>query len=125
KEIKYEKGKLYLVCFILKYKKNSIINFERIRKIFCINMNNASTDKDCFDATFKLLNNAVDEYIPEEGETIIEKGKDYIIIKARVNNEFKFIQRLLSFGCDFRIISPASLKAKVLEKLKLIQKGYE
>lgn len=88
-------------------------------------MNNASTDKDCFDATFKLLNNAVDEYIPEEGETIIEKGKDYIIIKARVNNEFKFIQRLLSFGCDFRIISPASLKAKVLEKLKLIQKGYE
>ena len=48
----------------------------------------------------------------------------YISI-AKIEDEFMFIQRILQFGTDFNIISPDFFKEILINKIKLIQKGYK
>ena len=42
-----------------------------------------------------------------------------------MENEFCFIQRILLLGSDFKINSPEFFREKLINKLKLIQKGYK
>ena len=121
----YENGKLYLNCYSFKYCHNSILNVERIQKIVDVDLIKEYKDFLSYDVIFKVLKGSIKDFSLKENETVIEKTEDYIIVKANVVNEFLFIQRILLFGADFEIVSPDSFKEKLVNKLKLLKRGYE
>ena len=123
--ISYENGKIYLWCYIFKYNTNSMLNIEKIKKISNVNISEDFKVPDSYEVIYKISGNAFQTFEPKEYEQIIKKDEKSMIIKANVANEFWFIQRILLFGCDFNIISPDFFKEKLINKLKLIRKGYE
>ena len=123
-KITFENGKLYLWCYSYKYQKNSLLNIERIAKINFIDITKTIETTASYDVTYTVMGNSLKTFELKEFEEIIEKTKDSITVLAHVENEFYFIQRLLLFGKDFRIISPDFFKEKLINKIKLMQKGY-
>lgn len=125
RKITYETGRMHLWCYSFKYKMNSILNAERILKIISVNISEKIDVSSVYDVEYIVLGNSVKMFEKEEFEEILEKNEDSIRVLAHVENEFYFIQRILLFGCDFRIISPEFFKEKLINKIKLIQKGYQ
>lgn len=124
-KISFENGKLYLWCYSYKYKMNSLLNIERIVKINFVDISQTIETKSSYDVTYSIVGNALKTFEPKEFEEVIEKTKDLIKVLAHVENEFYFIQRLLLFGKDFKIIAPDFFKEKLINKIKLMQKGYK
>lgn len=123
--ISFSNGKLYLSCFNYKYNSKSLLNIERIKEIVSISMLEETQQQYLYEVEYELFGDSFSLYEKAEYETIIETKDNSLIIKALVDNEFTFIQRLLLFGADFRIISPDSFREKLVNKIKLIQRGYE
>ncbi|MBQ4123983.1 WYL domain-containing protein [bacterium] len=121
----YENTRLYLWCYSYKYERTSILNVERIKKINTVSALKTDINSDSYEVQYMVFGSSAKEFSPENNEKIIEKTNDFIIVKAMVLNEFWFIQRLLLFGREFKIISPYFFKEKLINKIKLIQKGYK
>lgn len=121
----YENTRLYLWCYSYKYERISILNAERIKKINSVDMTKAEINSNKYEVEYEIFGSSAKEFKLENNETILEKTNNSIKVKANVANEFWFIQRILLFGTDFKIISPYFFKEKLINKLKLIQKGYE
>lgn len=121
----FENGKLYLVCYNFKYQHNSILNVERILKLVSVNLSETYENNTSYEVVYKLENEAFKIFELKDNEEIIEKTKDSITVKAVVLNEFLFVQRILLFATDVQLISPSSFKQKILDKLKLLKRGYE
>ncbi len=124
-KITYESGKIYLRCYIFKYETNSLLNVERILKINSIDMFNIYNKNSSYKVVYELLGNSKNIFKIQKNEEIISRNTNSIKIEALVDNEFLFIQRLLLFGTDFKIISPDFFREKLIDKIKLIQKGYK
>ena len=124
-KLTYENAHLYLWCYSFKYNKNSLLSIERIKNILSysisehINQTNVS-----YDVVYSITGDAINMFEPKEFEEVVEKNDKEIKVLAHVENEFYFIQRLLLFGVDFKIISPDFFREKLINKIKLIQKGY-
>ena len=124
KKITFENGNLYLLAYSFKYNENSLFNFSRIKKINAIYLSTELKENHVFEVVYKLLGNSVSTFEKRVNETIISKNESELVVKATVDNEFWFVQRLLQFGIDFRIVSPYSFREKIVNKVKQIQKGY-
>lgn len=125
KDITFETGKLYLNCYLFKYNSHGVLNFERIKEIKTIGLTNEIQIARTYDVEYSITGSSVINYEKEKYETIINQSNDKIIIRAEVENEFLFIQRLLLFGSDFKIISPDFFREKLINKIKKIQKEYQ
>ena len=123
--ITYENGNLYLLAFNFKYKGNSLFSFARIKKINMIYMYSEDDENQTYEVVYKLSGISMATFEKKEYETILSEDKNEITIKAIVENEFSFVQRLLLFGADFKIVSPHSFKEKLIDKIKRIQRVYE
>lgn len=57
-------------------------------------------------------------------QRVVEEGDDYAVvsINVKVNNELE--AQLLSFGSDVEVISPASFRARISEKIKEMNQKY-
>lgn len=124
-KITYENGKLYLSCFIYKYQTESVLIFDRIKKINSIDILPPQKTDGFFIVQFEVTGNSYLTFDIEENEKIIRDNKTSMIVEAKVYNEFLFVQRLLLLGSDFKIISPDFFREKLISKIKLIQKGYK
>lgn len=125
KKIIYQNGKLYLECYNFKYSQNSILNIEKINKIINIDMQEEYDDVGVYEVIYKLQNESLKNFELKDNEEIIEKTKNSITVKAKVMNEFLFVQRILLFACDVEVISPDFFKEKLVDKLKLLKRRYE
>lgn len=125
KDITFETGKLYLNCYLFKYNSHGVLNFERIKEIKTIGLTNEIQIAGTYDVEYSITGSSVINYEKEKYETIINQSNDKIVIRAEVENEFLFIQRLLLFGSDFKIISPDFFREKLINKIKKIQKEYQ
>ena len=124
-KISYDEGKLYLHCFNHKYNSNSLLNIERIKEIQTIYLSQTVQENYLYEVVYELFGESKSNFEKKDFETLLEADENKLIVKAFVNNEFCFVQRLLLFGADFKIISPDSFREKLINKIKLIQKGYE
>lgn len=124
-KISYNDGKLYLHCFNYKYNSNSLLNVERIKEIQTVYLSQTLQENYLYEVVYELFGESKCNFEKKDFETILEENEEKLIVKACVNNEFCFVQRLLLFGADFKIISPDSFREKLINKIKLIQKGYE
>ena len=117
---------MYLWCYSFKYNKNSLLSIERIKEIisYGISDHNYQT-KVLYDVIYSITGEAYNTFEEKEFEEVITKSENEIKVLAHVENEFYFIQRLLLFGSDFKIISPDFFREKLINKIKLIQKGYQ
>ena len=123
-KISFDEGKLYLHCYNYKYKSYSLLNIERIKDIDAIYLSETIEQNYLYEVVYELFGESKNNFEKKDYETILKTEKESIKIKALVNNEFCFIQRLLLFGADFKIISPDSFREKLISKIKSIQKGY-
>ncbi|MBQ9246179.1 WYL domain-containing protein [bacterium] len=124
-KILYENEKVYLQCFNYKYNSVGLLNVERILKIESIDIHTNSDMPMIYDVVYEVSNIRNKDFKLNDNEIILEQIENKIIIKAKVENEFIFVQRLLQLGTNFRIISPDFLKEKLVNKIKQIQKVYE
>lgn len=124
-KISYENGMLYLIAYSFKYNEKSLFSFERIKAINSVYLFSSHEKENTYEVVYKVTGNFVYTFEKKDYETIIERKNNAIIVKAVVDNEFCFMQRVLSFGTDFKIISPSFFREKLINKIKQIQKGYE
>lgn len=125
-KLTYENSHLHLWCYSFKYNKNSLLTLERIKKIISYNISEKiELTNVLYDVTYSITGDSLKTFELKEFEEIIEKNNNEIKVLAHVENEFYFIQRILLFGADFKIISPDFFRKKLIDKIRLIQKGYE
>lgn len=123
-KISFDDGKLYLHCYNYKYKSYSLLNIERIKGIDAIYLSESIEQNYLYEVIYNLFGESKNNFEKKDFETVITTDEDSITVKALVSNEFCFIQRLLLFGADFKIVSPDSFREKLISKIKSIQKGY-
>ena len=124
-KIIYENQKAYIWCYNCKYESLGLINIERIFEIKEISTNDNFEAPKIYEVIYEIFGDSINDFELQEYEEIISETEDKITVKASVNNEFLFIQRILLFGTCFKIISPAFFKEVLINKIKLIQKGYD
>lgn len=125
KRITFENSNMYLLAYSFKYNENSLFNFSRIKKVNTVYLE-TNTQKDAsFEVVYKLYGTSAATFEQKENEIVVDKKDKELTIRAKVDNEFCFIQRLLLFGADFKIISPYSFNEKIVNIIKQVQKGYE
>lgn len=120
----YESNNLYICCYSFKYNEYTCLRVDKIKSVKEVSLHSHIIEKKEYTAVYKVKGDSVSTYKLIEGEKIIEKTQNYILVEAKVTNEFKFTQRLLSFGQDFLLKSPNELKEKLINKLHLIKHGY-
>lgn len=124
-KIVYENKKVYLCAYNYKYKSNSFFEVSKILKINSVSLNKAEEISPSQKVLYEVQGEALNGFELKSYEKITEKSENKIKIEADVSNEFMFIQRLFLLGRDFKIISPDDFKEKLINKIKLIQKGYK
>lgn len=123
-KITFENNNLYLWCYSFKYQMNSLLSIARIKRIISIDISKTIETTSIYDVVYTITGNSIKTFEKKEFEEILEKTENSVKVLAHVENEFYFIQRLFLFGSDFKIISPSFFKEKLINKIKLIQKGY-
>ena len=124
KRIIYENEKVYLWCYNCKYEGYGLLNTERILKINAVDISKNVTVASHYNVVYELTGDIVKSFEAKEYETILDKTAEKITINAKIENEFLFIQRILQFGADFKVLSPDFFREILINKIKLIQKGY-
>ena len=94
-------------------------------KIIDVDLSKDYEDILSYEVVFKVTNDGLRDFSLKENEIVLEKSDKFMVVKAKVVNEFLFVQRILLLGTDFEIISPDSFKEKIVNKLKLLKRGYE
>lgn len=131
--ITLENGKLYVWGYSPKYNNISYLRIDRIKKVNLINFlgynsEDAKFEKPNIEVKYKLKGLSAMMFIEDENEIIESEtpDKEYsLTIKATINNEFNFLQKILSYGTDCLLISPKYFKEKLFEKIKAIKMEYQ
>ena len=124
KKLKYDNENLYLWCYIFKYNVNNYLNLEKIKSLISVSIADYTDKDNYYDVVYKIWGEAAFTFNKKDYETIIEQTDENITVKASVTNDFWFIQRILLFGSDVKIISPEAFKEKMINKIKQIKAGY-
>jgi hypothetical protein len=124
KKIIFENGKVYLWCYNYKYEGLGFLNIERILKINNVDISKNVTVSNYYNVVYELTGDIVKAFEPKEYETVLNKTDNKITVNAKIENEFMFVQRILQFGADFKVLKPDFFREILINKIKLIQKGY-
>ena len=112
-----ENGKIYLWAYYPERQSFSYFNAEKICSIESVKTSKTVTDNSLYTAQYRLVGDDCYSFKPTEEERIVLKNNSSLIIEYKVKNEFKFFQRLLSFGADFELLSPDFAKESLSEKI--------
>lgn len=112
-----ENGKIYLWAYYPERQSFSYFNAEKICSIESVKTSKTVTDNSLYTAQYRLVGDDCYSFKPTEEERIVLKNNSSLIIEYKVKNEFKFFQRLLSFGADFELLSPDFAKKSLSEKI--------
>ncbi len=123
-KIIYENRRLYVLCYSFKYENNCYLEVSRINRIKSVNLKDKYPAVSSYYVIYRLSGSSMKNYEKQDYETVLDKTENYMDIKADVNNEFSFIQRILLYGIDFKILEPLFFKEKIINKIKLVQRNY-
>ncbi len=125
KHIFCEAGKLYIMGWYYKRNSFSYFNAEKIMEFHSIEKLKEPLKESNIKVLYKVKGEEVATFVCNSDEKIIERKENEIIVECNTTSEFKIIQRLLSFGTDFSLISPVYIKQKLLEKISKIKARYQ
>ena len=117
-KIEYDNSKLYLWGYSSQYKDEVYLKIAQIKKITFVRINSNKKEVSEKTATYKIWGEAALNFIPKDSQTILEEGEQYLIIREKIHNEFCFIQKILSYGLECKILEPDEYKKKLLKVLK-------
>lgn len=132
--ITMDNEKLYVWCYNFKYEETSFLRIDRILSINSLTFDKEiAKSKDKFDelqfqAKFGLKGVSALTYIEGVGEKIIEENinDEYPLkIEVLVKDKFNFIQRILSYGTDCKLLEPQGLKTELINTLKEMKGNYK
>lgn len=123
--IKYENDALYLWGYNYELEDYQYLRIDRIESVKALKNENIPEIKPPLEVKFKLYGIHSVSYNPEDDEEIIHRDENSIIVKAKIKNKFKLVQKMLSFGRDCEVIEPKELQQELLRNLKLMLKVYE
>ena len=132
--ITMDNEKLYVWCYNFKYSETSFLRIDRILSINSLTFDKEiAKSKDKFDdfqfnAKFELKGISALMYMEGIGEKIINEKPDDeypLKIEVLVKDKFNFIQRILSYGTDCRLLEPQNLKTEVINLLKQMKGNYQ
>ena len=119
-----EAGKLYVLGWYYKRNTCSYFNAEKILEFHSIEPKKLTETLEN-KVLYKVTGDEALTFRCNSDERILEQTEKEITVECTATSEFKIVQRLLSFGCDFELISPMYLKNHLLEKLSKIKARYE
>lgn len=117
-------GRLYIWAWYYKRKKYSYFNTEKIISVESIKPVLSRRNETFYSAKYKLFGEDCTTFKADEEENIIAKDEKSITIEYKVKSEFKFIQRLLSFGESFELLEPVHIKEILALKIKKMFERY-
>ncbi len=128
--IEFENEKLYVWGYSYKYENIGYLRIDKIKSVTQIEYGN---NKEIYEKYLGLIKKvryaltglALHTFQENRFEHIISKSDSTIIIEASVYSEFNFIQKLLSYGAECKIIAPQEFKDKFVKILKSIRAEYE
>lgn len=131
-KITFENEKLYVWGYHQKHGKVCFLRVDKISQICLltdINFEEKSylPDKSTGCITYKLKGYSAMMYGENNNEIIIccdSKSEYPLTIKAYIENQFNFFQRILSYGTDCVISAPESAKRDFMQVLKNIKEDY-
>ncbi len=121
KYLKLQNKKLYLWCL-----DNSIedARYLRVERIFDIKiLEEAYEDK--FESNYaicEILNPSLFE--SDADAQVLKTTPEKLLVKYHFENSFEFIQKILNFGLDCRILEPEEMREKFKQKLNLMRIIY-
>lgn len=122
--ISSESEKLYLWCYNYEHDAVSYLRIDRILNIISIYKDCEKFSYPKFDVIYTLKGQTKCTFLKTNNDELIESNEEYIKIKSTVISEFNFIQKILSYGNDCKIIEPQWLKTKLITKLNLMKAIY-
>ncbi|OGI18095.1 MAG: hypothetical protein A2255_00930 [Candidatus Melainabacteria bacterium RIFOXYA2_FULL_32_9] len=123
-KLSYENGAFYL-WGSLAQDEIIYLRVDRIKEINAINIKNSRYTPQVYCVRYKLTGFQALMFTPNEDESIIEKSDKEIIVEAKIQNKFKFIQRALAYGSDCTVMSPENIRKEIVTKLKSIYNSYK
>ena len=123
-KLSYENGAFYLWGNTAQ-DETLYLRVDRIKEIKAINIKSSKYIPQIYCVRYKLTGIQALMFTPNEDESIIEKDEQEIIVEAKIQNKFKFIQRVLSYGNDCTVISPENIKKEIISKLKSMYNSYK
>lgn len=124
-KLKYENGALYIWGYNATLEEYQYLRVDRIDSVAKTDLQDVTLNKTSVDVIFKLYGIHIVSYNPEEDEEVLSRNADSIVIKHKLKNKFKLIQKILSFGRDCEILEPRQLQKDLIKKLKLMKKNYK
>lgn len=127
--ITFENKVAYLWGYNLRYKSIGYLRIDRIKGLKEMMLPNSKSILEQYASsiltvTYKLSGFSKIAYTPNRLENVIIENKEYIVIEAKVFNKFNFVQRLLAYGTDCKILTPKSFVEEFLLELKNIKESY-
>ncbi len=121
--LKTDNTKLYLFCLDNKLSEYRCLKVTRIEKIKSVS-DNISEKKGNYYAICEIKNykNIQNNFLDIQ---LIKKEKSKVLAKINYSNRFVLFQKLISLGCNCKIIEPAELKNTFYDILKSIKELYE
>lgn len=117
-------GRLYLWAWYYKRKKYAYFNAEKIISVDSIKPALYEGNETFYNAKYRIFGEDCSTFKADEEEKIIKKDDNSITIEYKVKSEFKFMQRLLSFGESFELLEPAHTKEILASKIKKMFERY-
>lgn len=117
-------GRLYLWAWYYKRKQYAYFNAEKIISVESIKPVLSEGTETFYNAKYKIFGEDCSTFKADEEETVIAKDEKSITVEYKVKSEFKFMQRLLSFGESFELLEPIHVKEILASKIKKMFERY-
>ena len=114
--------KLYLAGYNMRYKNYSSLLINRINSIIDVTSEDKPYELTENDIICEIYN---PNYETEENEIILNTYSDKVVIKMLCKDEFRTVQKILSMGCECKILKPENFKNKIKNKLLEMRSLYE
>lgn len=117
--------KIYISGYCFNFKSNSFLLVSKIISPITFYLQKELIEEYTQTITYELKNVSFENYKQNPNETVKKREDNKIIIEFKSDNEFKLIQKILSYGDDCTVISPLHIREKVINILKEMQALYE
>lgn len=117
----FRNEKLYFEGFCSNFQSYAFFKAQYIKQIFSVFINKEILPTMNYLASYFIRDL---DFIPDYDEKNVETKPDGFVVESPIINEFKFIQKILSYGKTAKILYPEELKLKVINKLKCMQGIY-
>lgn len=128
--IQFENEKLYIWGYSYKYQNIGYLRVDKIDSVHVIDFHDNSHILEEYykkipKVRYSLKGHSCYLFQEDRLQKVVRKTKNHLLIEATIYSEFNFMQCILSYGADCKIISPVEFKDKFIETVKKIRANYE